>query len=222
MTSPRREYLHALRYDWLTPLYDPILRWTMRERTFKRQLVKQANIKEGFRVLDLACGTATLTLLAKSAHLHADVVGVDGDPKILAIARNKVAKANLDIALDEGMSFELPYPDESFDRVLCSLFFHHLTRESKAQTLAQTFRILRPGGELHVADWGKAQNPFMRLAFFQIQLLDGFKTTTDNVNGLLPNFFSEAGFQGNEEVTRYTTIFGTLSLYRARKTTSTK
>ncbi len=79
MTIPRREYLHALKYDWLTPLYDPVLQWTMRDRTFKRQLVKQANIKEDFRVLDLACGTATLTLLAKSAHPHADVVGIDGD-----------------------------------------------------------------------------------------------------------------------------------------------
>lgn len=104
MTTPCREYLHAPKFDWLTPLYDPVLQRAMRDRTFERQLVKQANIKEGLRALDLARETATLTLLAKCAHPTADIVGLDDDPKILTIARNKAAEANLDITLDEGMA----------------------------------------------------------------------------------------------------------------------
>jgi SAM-dependent methyltransferase len=115
------------------------------------------------------------------------------------------------------MAFELPYPDASFDRVISSLLFHHLTREKKERTLKEIFRVLRQGGELHVADWGKAQNKLMRTAFLLVQMLDGFETTVDNVSGLLPELFRSAGFEDIQEPTRYMTIVGTLSLYRARK-----
>ena len=63
MGKGRHEYVPALRYDWLTSLYDPLLRWTVRESAFKRRLVQQARIHERHRILDLGCGTATLTLL---------------------------------------------------------------------------------------------------------------------------------------------------------------
>lgn len=63
MSKKSPEYIPALRYDWLTVLYDPLVRFTLRESTFKRNLVTQASIKDGQQVLDLGCGTATLTLL---------------------------------------------------------------------------------------------------------------------------------------------------------------
>lgn len=154
-----------------------------------------------------------------NAHPEAQVTGLDGDPKALEIARGKVARSGLTITLDEGMAFDLPYPDNSFDRVFSGLLFHHLTREDKERSLKEVYRVLRPGGELHVADWGKASNVFMRSAFFLVQFLDGFKTTTDNVNGLLPEFFSNAGLQDVQETARYTTIFGTMALYKAKKRT---
>ena len=217
MVKNRHEYIPALNYDWLTPLYDPLVRWTLRESTFKRHLVKQAGIDRGHRVLDLGCGTGTLTLLIKSHYPKAEVFGLDADPKVLAVARAKAAKAGLIVRLDHGMAFDLPYPDASFDRVISSLLFHHLTRENKERTLKEIFRVLRQGGELHVADWGKARNWPMRVAFLLIQMLDGFETTADNVNGLLPEMFRSAGFEEVQETIRYMTIVGTLSLYVARK-----
>jgi ubiquinone/menaquinone biosynthesis C-methylase UbiE len=137
--------------------------------------MKQARIEGGNRVLDLGCGTGTLTLLIKSYHSKADVLGLDADPKVLEVARAKAAKAGLNVRLDHGMAFELPYPDASFDRVVSSLMFHHLTRENKERTLKEVFRVLRPSGELHVADYGKAQNKLMRVAFLLVQMLDGFE-----------------------------------------------
>jgi len=217
MVKNRHEYIPALRYGWLTPLYDPLLRWTLRESIFKRNLVDQARISKGHRVLDLGCGTGTLTLLIKSYHPKADVLGLDADPKVLEVARAKAAKAGLNVRLDHGMAFQLPYPDASFDRVISTLLFHHLTRENKERTLREVFRVLRPSGELHVADYGKAQNKLMRVAFLLVQMLDGFETTADNVSGLLPELFRMAGFMEVEESARYITIVGTLSLYRARK-----
>lgn len=217
MSEGRNNYIPALRYEWLTGFYDTVMDKLMRETTFKRALVHQAQIAKGHRVLDLGCGTATLTLLIKEAHPEAEVTGLDGDPKALEIARAKIARSGLAITLDKGMSFNLQYPDNSFDRVSSGLLFHHLTREDKVRTLKEVYRVLVPGGELHVADWGKASNALMRLVFFLVQLLDGFKTTSDNVNGLLPEFISKAGLQDVQETARYSTMFGTMALYRARK-----
>ena len=217
MNQDRANYIPALRYEWLTGFYDTVMEGMMRETEFKQALVRQAQAVKGERVLDLGCGTATLTLLVKQAHPEAEVTGLDGDPKALGIARDKVARSGLTITLDEGMAFNLPYPDNSFDRVFSGLLFHHLTRTDKERTLKEVYRVLRPGGELHVADWGKAGNALMRLAFYLVQLLDGFKTTTDNVNGLLPEFFNKAGLQEVRETARYGTMFGTMALYRARK-----
>jgi SAM-dependent methyltransferase len=217
MVKNRNEYIPALRYDWLTPLYDPLVRWTLRESTFKRHLVKQAGIDRGHRVLDLGCGTGTLALLIKSHYPKAEVFGLDADPKVLAVARAKAAEAGQIVTLDHGMAFEVPYPDASFNRVISSLLFHHLTREKKERTLKEIFRVLRQGGELHVADWGKARNWPMRVAFLLVQMLDGFETTADNVNGLLLEMFRSAGFEEVQETIRYMTIVGPLSLYSARK-----
>jgi len=210
-------YIPALRYDWLTRLYDPLLQVTMREVAFKQALVKQALIEHGDRVLDLGCGTATLTILLKQTYPNAEVIGLDGDASVLKIARTKLAYAQVEVQLRQGMSYDLPYPDNTFDRVLSSLLFHHLTHEQKEQTAREVLRVLRPGGGIHIADWGKAQDRLMRFAFLAVQLLDGFQTTKDNVCGLLPEFWRKAGFENIQEKQDFRTLFGTLTLYQARK-----
>lgn len=207
-------YIPAVRFNLLTPLYDPIMQLFMPEASFKRRLVEQMNIKSGHRVLDIGCGTATLTILIKKTHPDAVVIGLDGDPKILEIARSKISREGLDITLDEGMSFKLPYPDGSFDRVVSSLVFHHLSRENKVRTFNEIFRVLKPEGELHAADFGKPQNIIMYLLSMILRFLEA---TSENIKGLLPEMFRSAGFTQVEETARFMTIFGTLSLFRARK-----
>lgn len=213
MVPNYNKYIPALGYEWLAPFYDPLM-WLMRESKFKHRLVEQAGIEKGYRLLDIGCGTATLTMLIKKVHPETDVTGLDGDPEILQIARKKVTKAGLDIKLDQGMSFELPYPDSSFDRVVSSLVFHHLTRENKVRTIKEIFRVLSPGGELHLADFGKPHNALMYLISLVFRHLE---ETRDNIDGHLPEMFRKAGFEHVEETARFMTLFGTLSLYRARK-----
>lgn len=217
MDKKQSEYIPALKYGWMTSLYDTFLPWVMRESICKRRLVEQARIENDHRVLDLGCGTGTLTLLIKQAPPQSEVIGLDGDAKVLGIAKAKVARSGLGVTLDHGMAFDLPYDDGSFDCVLSSLLFHHLTREKKIRTLSDVMRVLRPGGELHVADWGRPQTWLMRTAFLSVQMLDGFETTADNVNGLLPELFADAGFDDVQQSTHYTTMVGTLAIYRASK-----
>ena len=208
------KYIPAFGHDWLTPLYDPFLRWGMREDVFKRALVRQAQIRPGHRVLDLGCGTATLTILLKQLHPEAVIAGLDGDERVLEIGRAKASKAGIDITLDHGMAFQLPYPDNSFDRVVSSLVMHHLSTEDKRRTANEAFRILRPGGELHVVDFGKPHNAAARLMGAVAQHLE---RAADNIQGRLPEMFRAAGFVAVEETARYFTLVGTLSAYRAVK-----
>jgi len=211
------KYIPALSYDWLTPFYDTAVRLTTREKVFKKALVEQAKIKANHRVLDLACGTGTLTILIKNTQPQAEVVGIDGDAKILEIAKTKAKEYGVEIGFDEGMSFDLPYEDESFDRVVSSLFFHHLTRENKLKTLGEVKRVLKPQGEFHIADWGLPANSLMKFPSYFIKLLDGSETTADSFNGLLPKLMTDAGFEAVEEINSFNSLFGTIRLHQSRK-----
>jgi len=210
-------YIHALRFASLTALYDPVVALTSRERAFKSALLDGAALQAGQRVLDVGCGTGTLACMAVLREPGLEMHGLDGDPDILARARRKAAQHEVSIQLAHGMSFKLPYPDAHFDRVLSSLFFHHLSLDGKRQTLSEILRVLKPGGRLHVSDWGAAQDPLMRAAFLVIQLFDGFETTRDSVAGRLPGMMAQAGFEGVHVDGRLRTLLGTLEVFRASK-----
>ena len=216
-TSKQNVYKPALNYDLLTSLYDPLIRITVREDTFKRDLVSFANIQSDQRILDVGCGTGTLALMIKQAHPSTEVSGVDGDQKIIGIAKQKSDSTGIKVKFDHGLATKLPYPDNSFDRVFSSLMFHHLSSEDKGFALKEIYRVLKPNGQLFIADWGKAENPLMRGAFFLVQLLDGFDTTSENVNGKLPEIIRNALFSKVEILKNYSTIFGTLSIFSAIK-----
>jgi ubiquinone/menaquinone biosynthesis C-methylase UbiE len=209
-----KRYILPLSYARLTPLYDRFMRWTMRETTFKRRLLSDARIEKGHRVLDLGCGTATLTIMAKRAHPEASVVGLDGDGKVIELGRKKVAVSGLNIVLDEGRAFALPYAGDAFDRVLSSLLFHHLSREDKVRTLGEVRRVLRPGGEFHIADLGKPANP---LAYVISLVMRHLEEASDGIQGRLLAMLQDASFERVRESARFMTVFGTLSVYTARK-----
>lgn len=217
MTDPHepRSFVPALGFQWLTRFYDPILRATLKEEKFKSLLTEQAALRPGHRVLDLGCGTATLTIMLKQACPGATIVGLDADPQVLRIGGQKAADAGVDLELYQGLANAPPFEAASFDRVVSSLVFHHLSPADKRAAFEKSRGLLVPGGELHLADWGEAQNRVMRAAFLAIQLLDGFETTTDNVQGRLVPMMEAAGFESVEETAREMTLFGTLSLYRA-------
>lgn len=212
----RERVIPALRFSALTRFYDPVMAGVLRESTWKSQLVAQVGVKAGMRILDLGCGTGTLTLLLAQAEPDAHVAGVDADPDALERARAKATATGTTIELVEGMSSSLPFPDDSLDRVVSSLLFHHLTLDGKRATLAEARRLLRPNGELHIADWGRPHDALMRAAFLPVQLLDGFATTTDNVRGALPALVAAAGFDPVRETRRRRTVFGTLTFLLAR------
>jgi ubiquinone/menaquinone biosynthesis C-methylase UbiE len=93
-----------------------------------------------------------------------------------------------------------------------SLVIHHLTTENKRRAFKEIYRVLQPSGELHVLDFGRPHNLYTSMVSPLIRRLEA---AADNVQGLLPAMLREAGFDQVEVTRRFTTIFGSLSLYRA-------
>jgi ubiquinone/menaquinone biosynthesis C-methylase UbiE len=216
-TARPADYLPAARFDFLTPVFDLFVRATTRERTFKDRLLEQAGVEGEADVLDVGAGTGTLAIWAKQRNPRLRVRGLDGDPAILAQARRKAQRAGLEISFDEGFSYELPYEDASFDRVLSSLFFHHLVLHDKQRTIAEIARVLRPGGELHVADWGEPRSLPEKAGALAIRRFDGDEPTRDNLAGRLPELFEAGGLEDARELERVAAPLGVVSLYRARR-----
>lgn len=213
-------YIPPLRFHWLTPLYDGVLK-LMSENALKSRIIAEIGPGPGNRILDMGCGTGTLTIMLKKACPEAEVIGLDLDAKALDIAKRKSMESEITIELFQGSILNPPersaVTSNSFDHIASSLVFHHLTTAEKRQAFTAAFRLLKPGGKLVIGDWGKAANPVMRLAFLAVQLLDGFKTTSGNVQGIMPNLIDEAGFADTIERHTINTGLGTFSIYAASK-----
>ena len=215
--TEKKAFIPALGYSFLTAWYDLAIKLTMPERKFRGKLVDELDPKDGETILEFGFGTAQNLILAFQRNHKAVLAGLDIDPAINSIAAHKLGKLGYDIALHlyDGTTF--PFANNSFDKVFSSLVFHQLDRETKLACIKEIFRVLKPGGALVVGDWGKARNRAARLSFYLVQILDGCKTTSDNVNGLLPLFIEQGGFQNVTESGFINTKIGTFSYYKARK-----
>ena len=213
MTGSDQEYIPALGFRALTPFYDFIQRWLVRDTRFKSRLIEQAEIQAGQRVLDLGCGTGTLAIMAKQMVPTADVAGLDADPQMLNVAKSKATRENVSVQFDQGMTYELPYPDASIDRVLSSLMIHHLKTPDKEITAQEVYRVLKPGGQLHVIDFGKPRTIYGKMLG---PFLHGFEEANDNVDGRLPEIFEQAGLRVRE-MGDFMTFFGSLTFLYGEK-----
>lgn len=213
----KKNFIPALGYDCLTKFYDLAIKLTMPEKQFRAKLIDTLKPNDGEIILEFGFGTGQNLILASQRNDKLKLIGVDIDPKVKAIAEYKINKHGFDISLDlyDGKTF--PYTDNSFDKVFSSLVFHQLDKETKLLCLKEIFRVLKPNGQLIIGDWGQAQSKIMRFAFYFVQILDGFKTTNDNVNGLLPKFIEQVGFKNVNEVDFINTKIGTFSYYIATK-----
>jgi ubiquinone/menaquinone biosynthesis C-methylase UbiE len=106
----------------------------------------RAGIASGDRVLDVACGTGTLTIAAaERVGAGGAVTGLDPNEEMLAVARRKDPR----IEWKSGRAESLPFPDASFDRVVSQ--FGLMFFEDRVCALSEMLRVLRPGGRLAVA-----------------------------------------------------------------------
>ena len=132
LAKPAR-YIPALRIDWLTPLYDPVLRWVMREERFKRTLVAQAGLRLGHRALDLGFRTGTLTIMLKPGdEFHLADFGKPGSTygRLVAVLMRRFEEVadNLDGRLPQMMR---------------SAGFQEVVRTARLDSVFGTLEVLR-------------------------------------------------------------------------------
>ena len=151
-----RAFVPGMGVDWLLPAYDPLTRLLGLDRT-RRDLVAQADLQPHHRVLDIGCGTGSLAVLLKREHPEVTVIALDPDGRALERARRKARRAGVAIQFDRGFSDRLDYPAASFDRVVSSFMFHHLSLGEKQGTLREVRRVLKAGGRLHLMDFAGAE-----------------------------------------------------------------
>ncbi len=212
-SSQPPSYIPALSHDRLTPFYDHVMGLFMREMQFKRRLIEQAALRAGQRVLDVGCGTGTLTILLKHLHPEVEVFGIDIDPHILALARAKVVQAQVLVTLEESSATALPFLNASFDAVFSSLMIHHLPTNDKRRLFVEVKRVLKPGGGFHIADFGAPQHLYAR---WLSPLMRRLEQVADNFDGKLPTMLRAAEFNEVRATTHFLTPFGTLTLLQAQ------
>lgn len=213
----KEKYTPALGYDFLTAYYDLTIKLTMPEKKFRKLLIESVDPNPNESILEFGFGTGQNLILVNHRSPNSKIQGVDIDPKVKSLAEHKLAKRDIDIPLCLYDGITLTFDGNSFDKIFSCLVFHQLKTETKIQCLNELYRILKPGGKLIIADWGKAQNRLMRLSFVTVQMLDGFKTTHDNVKGLLPGIIEKAGFKEIERPKSINTAIGTFTYFNYTK-----
>jgi ubiquinone/menaquinone biosynthesis C-methylase UbiE len=214
--SAEPAYIPAARWAAFSRVYDPVLALTMRERRFRGAMRERvsAALPQGGTVVDVGCGTGTFAIGMAAARSDARLIGVDGDPEILARARSKPGAERVEWR--DGLAGELPLPDRGADVVTMSLVLHHLLPGQKREAMREIRRVLEPGGSFQIADWGRPHDPAMSAAFFVSQAIDGFDRTAEHRAGRVPEMLREVGFREVERYDRLRTAFGSLDLLAAR------
>jgi ubiquinone/menaquinone biosynthesis C-methylase UbiE len=189
-----------------------------RERLWRALAAMYVAPQPGEVIVDVGCGTGSLALLLSRVRPGAQIVGLDPDPEVLAVARRK-ADADTAVQWRVGMGDALveSLGASSVDTVVSSLVLHQCPLPMKRAVLASMFAVLKPGGRLVIADYGLQRTALMRLAFRIVQLADGKVDTQPNADGVLLVLMSEAGFSDVREAEVVSTVTGSISVYVARK-----
>jgi len=165
-----------------------------RERILRDETVRLAQVKPGDCVLEVGCGTGTLTLAAKrQAGPSGKVFGIDIIPGMIDVSQRKAAQAKEDITFQLGSIDDIPFPANEFDVVMCSFMIFHMSEVTMRKGIMEAYRVLKPQGRLLVLDLALPTQPLQR---FIAQRLFGSMLQHD-LHDLLP-VMETAGYSNIE------------------------
>lgn len=159
--SPDAKRLHNQRlFATISTRYDLITRLLSfgQDQAWKARLLDLATVKQGQRVLDLACGTGDLAFGAASR--GAGVVGLDLTPKMIELARERPEASRGQVQWIAGDMTRLPLPDASFDVVTTGYGLRNVPDLPAA--LEEIRRVLKPGGRVCALDFDRPESTIVR------------------------------------------------------------
>ncbi len=163
-----------------------------KEYAIREMTIDMAGLAPGEKVLDVGCGTGTLTLAAKRRVGPAgEVYGIDPSPEMIDISHQKAMNNGLDIAFQTGVIEDISFPDNTFDVVISSLVMHHLPDDLKQKGIREIYRVLKPGGRFFCIDLEKPENLFYRIVGTLFLFHNLIKTNLEKCLAMM----EQAGFQ---------------------------
>jgi demethylmenaquinone methyltransferase/2-methoxy-6-polyprenyl-1,4-benzoquinol methylase len=200
-----------------------------RDQAWRRAAVKMADVQNGDRIVDVACGTGDLALAFANTGKTGEITGVDFTFEMLPLARAKAQ--NQGIKWVNGDAQALPLEDESVDVVSIAFGIRNVADPSAA--MREFFRILKPGGRVVVLEFSLPTNPVLlwgyNLYFRKVlprtatwisgDQTGAYKYLPESVNTFISresmvNMMVKSGFS---EVTQRALTFGVCVCYRGIK-----
>lgn len=127
--------------------YDRFMgRWSARLTT---SFLRFAELRDGYHVLDVGCGTGSLSRAVVSIGPATRVTGVDPEPEYVAYARRGVSSSRAQF--QRGAAESLPFPDRTFDAVLALLVLQDFV--DPVQAISEMARVTRPSGVVAACQW---------------------------------------------------------------------
>ena len=188
--KPDYKYLPPI-WPGLLPFYDFLCFIIGLGPGFREKVLNNVSLRDGMIVADIGCGTGVLLSIGKEKYPNVEFIGLDPDEQALDIARRRLEKAGLAVALKEAYAESLPLSDKSVDVCFSTFVFHHLPDNIKRAAAAEIYRALKSGGQLVLADFGATESKlFRKMLFFEkLEYIEG------NFNGLIPKLLLESGFK---------------------------
>jgi ubiquinone/menaquinone biosynthesis C-methylase UbiE len=178
-------------YDWLSPLMT-----FGHEKKMGQIALKLMNLQGHEKILDIGCGTGTLTIEAGqklSADKGGHIIGIDAAAKMIALARKKVT-AMPQVRFDISAAERLGYKDESFDLALSTFFFHHIDAELKLAALNEMWRVLKKGGKAVIVDVDTPTTLFGKICAWSGYILFHQEEIRENIEGKLRTIMRQSQF----------------------------
>jgi demethylmenaquinone methyltransferase/2-methoxy-6-polyprenyl-1,4-benzoquinol methylase len=143
-------------FDAIAPRYDLVNRLMTfgLDQSWRRDTIAALALPEGSLLLDLACGTGDLSRLARRRNHR--VIGADLSAGMLAANHSGTPLLQAD-------STHLPFPDATFDGLVCGYALRNFT--DLAASLAETARVIRPGGRLAILEVDAPSSTLLRTGY---------------------------------------------------------
>lgn len=197
-------------YDLLSPL----MTFGM-ERKFRKAAIGLLDLAGSEAVLDVGCGTGTLTReITHRLQKGGKVTGIDAAPKMIEVARKKAAGIP-NIEFVAAIAEQLPYKDESFDRAVSTFFFHHVDFGLKVRSLNEMYRVLKPGGRAVIVDVDVPTNIWGRICAWSGYFLFQQDEIRENIRGRLREAFDSSAFSRWAQISHHS---GYISIFKLWKT----